>query len=165
MVNNNLIYKDHIDEIDTSDAYFGKILITDNNLMIPYINLGISNHKLNEGDYLKFINYCYFVAIDCHFLKINNDIILSDLKNKYNPLESIYLGGWDMLETQNIFDIEIQANNSFIQLVSNSEISKKMWVPLKGTLFPMNLDVNSVNNFINNKNLPENLVDFKLNKI
>ncbi|PIF45761.1 hypothetical protein CLU96_2773 [Chryseobacterium sp. 52] len=157
MVNNDLIYKEHIDEIDTSDAYFGKILFSKNNILVPYINMGISNHELNRTKELKHISYSYFVAIDFHFLKINNDIIINDLKNKYDPWESVYLGGWDMLENQNIFEIEIQANNTFIQLVSNSQINEKIWIPLKETFFPMNLDEFTVNNFISNKDLPKNL--------
>lgn len=155
---NNLIYKEHIDEIDTSDAYFGKIIFFKNNILIPYINMGISNHELNRTEQLKHINYSYFVAIDFHFLKINNNVIYNNLKNEYNSLESIHLGGWDMLENQDVFDIEIQTNKMFIQLINNSEISEKIWIPLKGTRFPMNLDECTVNNFINNTNLPENLL-------
>ncbi|WP_027373916.1 hypothetical protein [Chryseobacterium sp. UNC8MFCol] len=155
----DLIYSHDINEIHTSDAYFGHIIFTTKSLIVPYINLGISNHELNKNNSLKFIDYCYFVAVDFSFLKINNDIIRDDLSNKYNPAESIYLGGFDMVGNQNIFDIEIQANKKFIQLINNSKIIDKMWTPVEGTLFPMNLDINKVNTFISNKSIPKNLLD------
>lgn len=154
----NLIHNENIDEIHTSDAYFGKVLLNGENLLIPYINLGISNHELNESNNLKFIDYCYFVAIDFSFLKINDNIILDNLKNKYNPLESSYLGGYDMLGNQNVFDIEVQANKRFIQLVKNYKIDEQIWIPLKELSFPINLDIDTLNDFVNNKKLPENLM-------
>lgn len=160
----DLIYKNHINEIDSTDAYFGKILFSGKNILIPYINMGISNHELNEKDYLKHINYSYFVAVDFNFLKINNsEIIVDELKDKYDSIKSIYLGGWDMLENQNIYDLEIQAKDSYIQLVCNYEISENIWIPIKGARFSMNLDETEVENFINNKKLPQNLLNiFKL---
>ena len=121
--------------------------------------MGISNHELNETKYLKHIDYCYFVALDFNFLKINNNGIFNELKDKYNSSKSMYLGGWDMLENQNIYDIEIQAKTSYIQLVSDYEISGEMWIPIKDSRFPMNLNETDVDNFINNKYLPKNLLN------
>lgn len=154
----NFIYKYHLDEIDTSDAYFGKLLFRNNAILIPYINMGISNHILNKENHLQYIDYCYFIAVDLKFLKINNDIIINKLPTKIDPLYSINLGGWDMLENQNVYDIEVQSDEKFIQLIDNSKISKEMWVPIETPNFRKNMNKDKVELFINNKELPINLL-------
>lgn len=153
----DLIYKEHVDEIDTSDAYFGTIILFNEKMLVPYINLGISNHDLNRDDILKHINFCYIVFIDIDYLKIDGNIIKDNLLDKYDSIKSIYLGGDDLLKKQNIYDIEVQAKNSFLQLIYDSKINENYWVPIETPNFKRNMDEKSVNNFINNKNLPENL--------
>lgn len=152
----DLIYSQNIDEIHTSDAYFGQIIIVDNNLLIPYINLGISNHELNKSSDLKFIDYCYFVAIDIYYLKINGNIIF-DLNGVYNSSRSIYLGGDDLLKKQNVYEVEIQAKDAFLKLESDSKIYHKNWVPINTPNFEKNMNDNRVQVFINNMNLPQDL--------
>lgn len=153
----NLIYENHLDEIDTSDAYFGKILFRNDAILIPYMNVGVSNHVLNKENRLQYINYCYFVATNLKFLKINNDIVIDKLETKIDTLNSINLGGWDMFENQNIFDIEVQSDEKFMQLIDNSEISKEIWVPIETPNFKKNMNEDEVRLFINNKELPINL--------
>ncbi|MDR6525495.1 hypothetical protein J2787_000865 [Chryseobacterium rhizosphaerae] len=155
---NNLIYKENVDEIHTSEAYFGKILFLEGNLLIPYINLGISNHILNKNDDLRFIDYCYFIVTDMYYLKINEKIIINSLNKGYDSTKSIYLGGSDLIKNQLIYDIELRGNNTFLQLKSSSKIGEKFWTPIATPNFDKNMDENRVERFINNENLPENLL-------
>ncbi|PIF45764.1 hypothetical protein CLU96_2776 [Chryseobacterium sp. 52] len=155
----DLIYNKNIDEIHTSDAYFGKILLAGKNLLIPYINLGISNHDLNRGNILKHINFCYTVFIDIDYLKIDGNLTKDNLLDKYDSKNSIYLGGDDLLRNQNIYDIEVQAKNAFLQLRYDSKITENYWLPIENHNFKINMDEKLVKDFINNKNLPKNLID------
>lgn len=127
----DLIYNKNIDEIHTSDAYFCKILLAGKNLLIPYINLGISNHDLNRDDILKHINFCYTVFIDIDYLKIDGNLTKDNLLDKYDSRNSIYLGGDDLLRNQNIYDIEVQAKNAFLQLRYDSKITEIIGYLLK----------------------------------
>ncbi len=154
----NLTYHENLDEIHTSEAYFGKVLFFGKNLLIPYINLGISNHKLNESTNLKFIDYCYFIAVNIYYLKINENIVMNSLNENYDSLQSIYLGGADLIENQLINDIELQAENIFLQLKPNSKLEEKFWTPIKTPHFNENMDKNMVRRFVNNENLPEDLL-------
>lgn len=157
---NSLIFRNNLDEISTFDSYFGKIIFYNERMLIPYINLGISEHVLNPQSKMKYIDYCYTVFIDIDYLKINNNLIKDNLLDKYDPKNSIYLGGEDLIGDQNIFDIEVQAKDAFLQLNYNSEINEKHWVPIKTSNFKKNMDEVVVKHFIKNENLPKNLIFF-----
>ncbi|KQT27031.1 hypothetical protein ASG22_20460 [Chryseobacterium sp. Leaf405] len=156
-MHSDLIYNQNLDEIDTSEAYFGKIILFNEKMLVPYINLGISNHDLNRGDMLKHINFCYAVFIDIDYLKIDDKLMKDNLLDKYDSKSSIYLGGDDLLKNQNIYGIEIQAKNAFLQLRYDSKITENYWLPVETPNFKRNMDEKLVNSFMNNKNLPDNL--------
>ncbi|WP_237390918.1 hypothetical protein, partial [Chryseobacterium sp. KMC2] len=54
--------------------------------------------------------------------------------------------------------IELRGNNTFLQLKSSSKIGEKFWTPIATPNFDKNMDENRVERFINNENLPENLL-------
>lgn len=151
-----LIYEKNLCEIDTSESDFGSIIKSNNFLVVPYINLGVYQHELNRSTQMKRINYCYVVAIELLFLKINSDIII-DKKGEYEDIESIYLGGNDLIGNQNVFDIEFKAKTSFLQLVESSQIRDEYWIPVSTPNFPPNMEYKLVDEFINNRNLPDNI--------
>ena len=154
-----MIFEQNLNEIDTVESYFGKIIFDSNNLVIPYINLGISKHELNGDESLKFINYCYVVGINLSFLKINSGIAINRLNNDYNSSNSIHLGGNDLYLSnhQTIFDIEFQAQRSFLQLIDNSQIRTEYWVPESTPNFRLNMNTEIVKAFIQNGYLPSNI--------
>lgn len=152
-----LIFEQNLCEIDTSESYFGKIIKRNNDfLVIPYINLGIAEHELNRSTRLKYINYSYIVGLKLLFLKLNSEIII-DRRGKYENIESIYLGGNDLIINQNVFDIEFKAKKSFLQLVESSQIRNEHWMPIVTPNFPPNMEHILVDEFINNRNLPDNI--------
>ncbi|MET3035874.1 hypothetical protein ABXT08_07230 [Chryseobacterium sp. NRRL B-14859] len=154
---NNFIYKEFLEEISTFESYFGKVIQHNNKMLIPYISLGVSEHPLNKLSKMKYIDYCYTVFMGINYLKINDNILINNLFDTYNLINSIYLGGNDLLGNQNIYDIEVQAENSFLQLSENYNISENYWTPINTPNFRKNMDENTVKNFINNKKLPKNL--------
>lgn len=156
-----LIFTEGIDEIDTFQSYFGKIIFKEDGILVPYINLGISNHRINPTQILMYVDFCYFVSEKISYLKINNRIIKNDLKINYDSTKSIYLGGNDLLENQNIYDIEVQSQNSFLQLLETSLVSYDQWAPVVTPNFETNMSFEKVNDFISNKNLPVNLSIFE----
>lgn len=151
-----LIFEQNICNIDTSESDFGSIIKRNNFLVVPYINLGIYHHELSRSTKMKRINYCYVVAIELLFLKINSEIIINK-EDEYEDIESIYLGGDDLIGNQNIFDIEFKAKNSFLQLVEDSQIRDEYWIPFDTPNFSSNMEHSLVDEFINNRNLPDNI--------
>lgn len=158
---NSVIFRNNLDEISTFDSYFGQIIFYNERMLIPYINLGISEHALNPQSKMKYIDYCYTVFIDINYLKINNNLIKDNLLDKYDSKNSIYLGGEDLIADQDVFDIEVQAKDAFLQLNYNSKINEKHWIPIKTPNFKKNMDDAVVKQFIKNENLPKNLIFFK----
>jgi len=105
----NLIFQDKLDEISSFESYFGKIIFNSEKMLIPYINLGISEHALNLQSKMMYIDYCYVVFVNIIYLKINNNLMKNDLLGKYDPKNSIYLGGDDLIGNQDVVDFEVQA--------------------------------------------------------
>ncbi|MFT3995168.1 MAG: hypothetical protein QM660_12725 [Dysgonomonas sp.] len=160
------IFFENLNEIDTSEAFFGTILFNNNSIVIPYINLGISNHILNLANHLKYVDYSYFVGTDIYYLKINQSIIINDLLNiDIDISESTYLGGMSIGETDSLYDIEIKAKIIFLQVKDNYRLTEitNMWIPVDCPNIKANMDPNKVNDFINNRNLPENIKKIILN--
>lgn len=153
-----LIFEHNLDEIDTLESFFGEIVHVNNNLFIPFINLGVSNHELNPGEKLKHINYAYIVAEALLFLKFDRHIIINKPDHTYEERGSLYLGGSSLIPHQEIFEIELQARKVFLQITGDYQIRDKMWLPVNTPYFPQNMDPDIVDHFIHNKHLPQNIV-------
>lgn len=59
-----------MDEVHSEDACHKNPVLRNNNLVVPYINLGISEHEFNRERNLKFIDFAYLVAINISFLSV-----------------------------------------------------------------------------------------------
>lgn len=84
-----IIINEDILEVNTVEAFYGNIILANNSFLIPYINLGLSDHTLNKGKTLKFIDYCYIIAEDINYLKFNKDAIIEKEKKTLKAILSI----------------------------------------------------------------------------
>lgn len=124
----------NLEEIDSSESYFKKIIINEEILVIAYINLGISNHMLNETQKNLHIDRSYLICTDIDYLKVNNNIII----NKNNESSHFYLGGYDL--DNKISEIEIKSNNLMLKILSDTIISDYYWTPIDTPNFKKNID-------------------------
>ncbi|KAA5533744.1 hypothetical protein F0919_14525 [Taibaiella lutea] len=152
-----LIYQENLEEIHTFESYFGKTILSNKCLIMPYVNLGISDHELNPSSKMKYIDYCYVIALDFLFLKKNSDILLNNLNQEYDSTKSIYLGGNDLIGDQGIFDIEFQSKKSFTQVVEGYQLSSEQWLPVQTPNFKANMNPERIESFVQNKHLPNNI--------
>lgn len=121
------IYKNNLDEIHSADAYYRNVFFKDSVLIIPYINLGISNHKINETNNLMYINFAYMIFTNVCYLKVyeKNDLVVNNCSENF---PSYYFGGYNF-DNSVFVDMEIKAQNAYIQLVENYKLSSNIFIP------------------------------------
>lgn len=160
----NQIFSDAMDELHSSDGYYNNVIFRNNNIIMPFINLGISNHPLHKGDRLKFINYSYLVAEDVQYLDIwvpemntgKRCHVINRFKN-----ENIYYWGGTNLDEKSIFnDMRICCKAAFIQTIEISRLSDNIWVPYDTPNQPLNTDKRVLDNFGEGAYMPDNIKDF-----
>lgn len=138
-----MIFTDHLDEIDSSQSYYKVFLCNQDALVIAFINLGISNHILNEDDSLKYIEKCYVICYSIDFLKINNEVVF-DNKIK-SPL--YYFGGLN-LGSDRINEIEIRTSKLILKICNNSRIQQDFFIPIDTPYYKLNMKKEEVDFFI-----------------
>ena len=147
-----------IDEIHSFDAYYKNVILNNSNLIIPYINLGVSNHEINPSSNLLFIDFAYMVFERVSFLSvyINNRRLVVVDKQKTKNL--YHFGGSYLDFDRGIFnDLEICAKQTYLQTLSLSKLSETMWIPLNVPNLSVNMDLEIVKEFYNNIFAPDNI--------
>ena len=156
---NHKIYNSHIEEIHSFDAFYSHVVLRNNNLVIPYINLGISLHPANPTSELMFFNFAYMVFTEVSYL----DIFLE--RRRYKVLDrgkkmnvSYHFGGTYLDYEEAIFnDMEICSEEAYLQIVPTSQLSKEMWMPSPRPGFERNIDIEEMNSFFNVEYFPANI--------
>lgn len=154
------IYNSHIDEIHSSEARYKNVLLRNNNIIIPYINLGISNHPLYEGKKdMAFINFAYIVFTDVSYLSV-----YVENKGRYIIIDGMkkpninYFGGdyWD-IDTKVFNDMEICSRETYLQTLGITKIAMEMWMPITTPNFNKNMNSQEIEDFFNHKYMPDNI--------
>lgn len=152
------IYRECVDEIHSFDARYKNVIFRNNNLVVPYINLGLAHHPLHLINHpMKFLDYSYMVFIDVVYLSvfIGNRYVVIDLVQDFQRL---YFGGdyWDI--GSKIFnDMQISCSEAYLQTLEFTQLSDDMWMPFDTRNYPVNMDVSMVNDFFDHKFLPDNI--------
>lgn len=153
------------DELHSEDAYHKNPVLRNNNLIVPYINLGIGEHELNRGRDLKFIDFAYLVAIDISFLSVwvpdengfNGRQLWLINGSQENGLH--YWGGTHLNDDSIFLSMTVSCQAAFICLLPSSQMSGDFWTPQKGTLLPQNMDDLTVRDFFSGKMMPDEVAD------
>jgi len=121
---------ERIDEIDSFESKFKGVVLKNNNLIIPYFNLGVSQHPLNEMNDLKYLNFSYIVCLNVSYLagwseEERIDVVIIDGIKK----EQVYYFGGENLDDKNsIFnDFKICCKEIYLQTLDTTELSDKKW--------------------------------------
>lgn len=150
----NLIYEDNFDEVVTFESYFKGYILKDNNVLMPYINIGVSEHALNVSKNLLHLDYSFVVCIDVALMKYNGKIIYDEILGKFGSYQIVYLGGTDLEIGANV-EYQVICRKAFLQITEKTKSSNEFWVPTNTTNFNMNQK--EVRDFFSLKDLPENL--------
>lgn len=125
------LYNTDIHELHSEDAYYRNVVLDNNKLIIPYINIGVSNHPLNEVAHMKYINFCYIMFVNVTYLSVylcNQRLIVL---NKGKKTNMHYFGGTYLDRDCSIFnDMTICSESSYLQTIDLTEMTagpRFMW--------------------------------------
>lgn len=154
----------NIDEFNTSEGCFGDSIIMNNNIVIPYFNMGLmERHPINMFKEQIFIDFCYLqIYLPAYLSVYERGIIINQLKI-YDPKDSVYFGGSFIGDNSQIdSEMEVQASDVFLILPKDFSYSPDIWIPdykkFKGS---GNISEDKVFAFLSKK--PPNLIIQNLN--
>ncbi len=133
------IFSTNIDEIHTFEAYRGGIFKKDNDILIPFINIGVSKHPLNNSKTLQFIDYSYLLF---------EEVISLEWSIGYIDEELFYIGAQNIISDEQR-EIAIKCKRVSLVLKAESKLSPNMWIPVDTPNFRPNLDKKYVDSFMN----------------
>lgn len=159
LIGSKIIY-DAIDEIDSFESQYKNVILRNNNLVVPYINIGLSNHPLHDyKGKLRFIDFSYIVLLNVSYLKIfiGNPYCVIDLKKT----DTVYYFGGEYLDYgKKIFnDIEVCCTQCYLQTLEFSRLGEENehWISSDISTYKQNMDSVLVNDFFEHKYVPENI--------
>ena len=117
----DLIFSSSIDEIHTFDSYLGPFQKEGNNLIVPAINVGVSNHPLNPTSEMKYIDKSYLLFEQCDDIRTEFDVLL-----QVPGSVVFHLGGVEM-ETRVHQEWRIICKRVHLLLPGSSKLSDEMW--------------------------------------
>ncbi|MBN8823208.1 MULTISPECIES: hypothetical protein [unclassified Spirosoma] len=128
------------DAIDTSESYRGSLVVREDSILVPIINLGISEHVLNPTNKLAYVDFAYL------FFKGFSKVLLNsftDIKSKDTEKRYCYVGG------SQAGDLEVECNQTYLLLPTAGRLSPTNWYPDNTPFYKANLDSEQVNSFWN----------------
>ena len=147
-----------VNNIHSFDATYSNVIFRNNNLIMPYINLGIVNRCHDNANKMLFIDFAYMVFLNVTFLTVFQNNIRRTVIN-YNHKDSIYFFGGHYLDYDiAIFnDLEICCDDSYLFFLNQSRESYEPYIPFETDRFIPNLDKKLVEEFFKNKFMPKDI--------
>lgn len=134
------VYADIEDAIDTSESFRGSAIIWEDSIIIPLINLGISEHILNPTRQLAYIDFSYLLFQ--HFSKVLlNQFTDLNIQTQNMTKRYCYIGG------SKAGDLEVECKRAYLLVSTNIRLSSTHWYPDTTPYYKANLDLQQVNNF------------------
>ncbi|GAB3525489.1 hypothetical protein [Emticicia fontis] len=133
------IFDIQTDNIDTVESFRGKIFRKGDKILIPIINVGISEHTLNGSKNLQFIDYSYLLFQEVISLEWNVGYIAEDL---------FYIGATNIVSDEQ-GELAIKCSRAYIVLKAESKVSTNMWIPVNTPNFRPNLNIKDIEYFLN----------------
>ncbi|RVU90829.1 hypothetical protein EH230_07940 [Flavobacterium columnare] len=122
-----MVYFDEFLEIVTSESLYGKPNLCQGDLIIPFINLAISNHQLNLSDELKYLNYSYVVCKNVVQVKLNGSLIYENNGVNFKTYGFVYLSGSDFFIRKEVVEFSILCENKFLRTLDYTLLSNSQW--------------------------------------
>jgi hypothetical protein len=151
-----MIYEQAFDEVVTFEAYYKKYFLTKEFFIIPYINVGVSNHPINNSNDLLHLSNCYVICEDIALVKLNGDVILDNMELKFGEYRFVYIGGID-LNSESGCTHQVLCKKAWLQTLDDTVLSKDFWIPFDRPDRKANMDGVKADEFLTLKNLPKNI--------
>ncbi|MBT1705809.1 hypothetical protein [Chryseosolibacter indicus] len=141
-----MVYENSFEQIVTFEGYYKSYLLNKEAMVIPYVNIGISNHPLNPSNQLKHLNFGYIIYFDIALVKYNNTIIFDNTELKYGSYTFYYSGGIN-LDLHAGTEFQILAKKARLQTTDKMQLSDSFWVPYDTTAQKSNMSNSDVDHF------------------
>ncbi len=128
------------DSIDTVNSYRGNLHSYDSYVVIPHINLGVSDHPLNDSPSLKYINFCYLLFEGVSSINDTNKVVAKLISEEIRLEQKYYyVGGINIESNEGDKEFEIECSRAYLVLKEDSKITSTMWIPIETPRFKPNL--------------------------
>lgn len=151
-----MVFENDFDQVTTFESFYKNVLNNNGNIIFPYINVGVSSHKLNPSNELQYLDRCYIVCIDAIIHKINENLICPIAEGEKLHKNVVYLGGVD-IEKGIHTEIVIYCKKVYLETLDDSRLQGNFWIPIQTPNSSSNMNKDEVDAFFSNKFLPENL--------
>ena len=140
-------------KIHTSEAYFRSPTIIGDDLIIPYVNLGVRRHPLNSSNTMMYIDKCYIGLFGVSRFEVykSDPIIFEKLRDDDSE---IYLGGLNLDRKSPIVDMSFRFNHGTLFFPNKSKITESFWIPIDTPNYKANIKEAEVQTFFNPANFP-----------
>jgi hypothetical protein len=128
------------------DSYYKNVAHRGNTLIIPYINLGIYEHKLNPSSTPIYLNKAYVILRDVTYLKVYGMAPIVDYPSSQSEQE-LFFGGMNLDNSSHFVDMEIRFGHGELKLTEDWKLSKSLWIPIATPNFLANMNADDVNLF------------------
>ena len=153
-----MIYRDKLDEIVTQEAFYNELIIKNDRLIIPYINLGLSDHPLNESSVLKYLNYCYIICNDVVMVKKNNDVFYENNGLNFDEYRFFYFTGVNLKNLdKGMHEFTVLCKSAFLQILNNTMLKNQFWRPIDSEFEKANMKSEELNLFFKGDLMPSDL--------
>lgn len=146
-----------VDFINTSEAYSKFAIVGINNIVIPYVNIGLtSKNPINNKQSVVSFSYYAFRQVRSMFVNGNKvcfSLEFNVLANKNEITDFIMLGGYEDSEGA---EVKVICRDRIFYLPDNSDINDSFhpFIPCNTPNYQQNLDTLEVDNFFHKNNLP-----------
>jgi hypothetical protein len=137
-----------LSHINTSESYYGEIILRGDIICLPVINLGLmQGHPLNDEDRQVFIDKSYLVFKSVEYLLFNE---AGNVMPEENDEKLIFYFGGQSLLNSTVYEIKICCKAGTLIILEDSKIQSPLWAPVHTPLIKQNMDSMEVAKFINN---------------
>lgn len=164
--------KDGVFEVNTSDSYNKDIYVSENNLIIPYVNLQVFDIKFVHPQIKRYdkLDFSYLIFKDVKEIiwnyEFNNEVkcgqlIFDDLSNENDYLTE-YINATNLFIDDYGCDFEIRFKEQYLYFSDDVNIIKEglgFWIPIETPNFRKNMDEEKVQSFFRKENVPKDVLE------
>ncbi|MBY0537128.1 MAG: hypothetical protein K2P88_14855 [Chitinophagaceae bacterium] len=115
-------------DIDSFESSYKNVILKNNSLIVPYVNLGLVHHDLNKSAKIRYLNFAYVVMEKIFFLDVFIEGKRYEVLNFSKPQTLYHLGGDYLDYGDKIYnDMSVSSEKSYIIPIEITKTSDSLW--------------------------------------
>lgn len=137
-------------DLDTFKSYYKEFIVLDDDIVIvPIIDIGIYNHIINPSNEINnmlYVDFAFFVFDKtCLILENGKTIIHNSRYPKMDNYQIYHFGGEDLSFNSDVNSLEVFAKGAYLVLHNSFKLRKESWF-LNSHLVKIYIDDNGYSN-------------------